>query len=50
MRNRHDGTLMFRFDGKVTHVDPVSRYADYSKLVNLLKDAGGIEVRIRSMK
>ncbi|MFH1920669.1 MAG: MBL fold metallo-hydrolase, partial [Planctomycetota bacterium] len=26
------GTLMFRFDGKVIHVDPVSRYADYSRL------------------
>jgi L-ascorbate metabolism protein UlaG (beta-lactamase superfamily) len=26
------GTLMFRFDGKVIHVDPVGRYADYSKL------------------
>ncbi len=26
------GTLMFRFDGKVIHVDPVSDYADYTKL------------------
>ena len=26
------GTLMFRFDGKVIHVDPVSRYGDYSSL------------------
>ncbi len=26
------GTLMFRFDGKVIHVDPVSRYGDYSTL------------------
>ncbi|NIM57615.1 MAG: MBL fold metallo-hydrolase [Candidatus Aminicenantes bacterium] len=26
------GTLMFTFDGKVIHVDPVSREADYSKL------------------
>jgi len=26
------GTLMFRYDGKVIHVDPVSREADYSKL------------------
>ena len=26
------GTLMFRFDGKVIHVDPVGRYADYSRL------------------
>lgn len=26
------GTLMFEFDGKVVHVDPVSRYADYSKM------------------
>jgi L-ascorbate metabolism protein UlaG (beta-lactamase superfamily) len=26
------GTLMFEFDGKVIHVDPVSRYADYSKM------------------
>ncbi len=26
------GTLMFRFDGKVIHVDPVSREADYSLL------------------
>ncbi|MFO7666069.1 MAG: MBL fold metallo-hydrolase [Desulfobacterales bacterium] len=26
------GTLMFNFDGKVVHVDPVGQYADYSKL------------------
>ena len=26
------GTLMFEFDGMVIHVDPVSRYADYSKM------------------
>ena len=26
------GTLMFRFDGKVIHVDPTARYADYSTL------------------
>ncbi|MCK4762726.1 MAG: MBL fold metallo-hydrolase [Candidatus Aminicenantes bacterium] len=26
------GTLMFEFDGKVIHVDPVGRVADYSKL------------------
>lgn len=26
------GTLMFQFAGKVIHVDPVSRYADYAKL------------------
>jgi len=26
------GTLMFTFGGKVIHVDPVGRYADYSKL------------------
>ena len=26
------GTLMFRFDGKVIHVDPAARYADYSSL------------------
>ncbi|MBN2129155.1 MAG: MBL fold metallo-hydrolase [Sedimentisphaerales bacterium] len=26
------GTLMFRYGGKVIHVDPVSREADYSKL------------------
>jgi L-ascorbate metabolism protein UlaG (beta-lactamase superfamily) len=26
------GTLMFEFDGKVIHVDPVGRYADYAKL------------------
>ena len=26
------GTLMFQFGGKVIHVDPVSRYADYSRL------------------
>jgi len=26
------GTLMFTFGGKVIHVDPVTRYADYSKL------------------
>lgn len=26
------GTLMFAFDGKIVHVDPVSREADYSKL------------------
>jgi L-ascorbate metabolism protein UlaG (beta-lactamase superfamily) len=25
-------TLMFRFDGKIIHVDPVSREADYSRL------------------
>ena len=26
------GTLMFEFGGKIIHVDPVSRYADYSEL------------------
>ena len=26
------GTLMFRFGGKVIHVDPVGRYADYGKM------------------
>jgi L-ascorbate metabolism protein UlaG (beta-lactamase superfamily) len=26
------GTLMFTFDGKVIHVDPVFRYADYTKM------------------
>jgi L-ascorbate metabolism protein UlaG (beta-lactamase superfamily) len=26
------GTLMFRYDGKVIHVDPVSMYADYATL------------------
>ena len=26
------GTLMFRFGGKVIHIDPVSREADYSKM------------------
>jgi len=26
------GTLMFRFGGKVIHVDPVGRYADYSEM------------------
>lgn len=26
------GTLMFTFDNKVIHIDPVGRYADYSKL------------------
>ncbi|MFC2165634.1 MBL fold metallo-hydrolase [Acidobacteriota bacterium] len=26
------GTLMFAFAGKVIHIDPVSRYADYSKM------------------
>ena len=26
------GTLMFSFDGKVIHIDPVSRYADYKQL------------------
>ena len=26
------GTLMFRFNGKVIHVDPVGKYADYSRL------------------
>ena len=26
------GTLMFRFEGKVIHVDPVSREADYGKM------------------
>lgn len=26
------GTLMFRFGGKVIHVDPVGKYADYSRL------------------
>ena len=26
------GTLMMEFQGKVIHIDPVSRYADYSKL------------------
>lgn len=28
------GSLMFQFDGKVIHVDPVSREADYSQLPN----------------
>ena len=27
------GTLMFQFDGKVIHVDPVGQYADYTKLL-----------------
>jgi L-ascorbate metabolism protein UlaG (beta-lactamase superfamily) len=26
------GTLMFMFDGKVIHIDPVSRYAEYTKM------------------
>ena len=26
------GTLMFTFDGKIIHVDPVGSYADYSKM------------------
>ena len=26
------GTLMFTFGGKIIHVDPVSRYADYTKM------------------
>jgi L-ascorbate metabolism protein UlaG (beta-lactamase superfamily) len=26
------GTLMMEFDGKTIHIDPVARYADYSKL------------------
>ncbi len=26
------GTLMFQFDGKTIHVDPVGRYADYAKM------------------
>lgn len=26
------GTLMFEFGGKIIHIDPVGRYADYSKL------------------
>ncbi len=26
------GTLMFSFDGKVIHIDPVSRYTDYKQL------------------
>jgi L-ascorbate metabolism protein UlaG (beta-lactamase superfamily) len=26
------GTLMFTFDGKIIHVDPVVRYADYTKM------------------
>jgi len=26
------GTLLFNFDGKVIHIDPVGQYADYSKL------------------
>ncbi len=26
------GTLMFRFGGKVIHIDPVGRYADYSQM------------------
>ena len=26
------GTLMFQFDGKVIHVDPWTRLADYTKL------------------
>jgi len=28
------GTLMFSFDGRIIHVDPFSRVADYSKLPN----------------
>lgn len=28
------GTLMFAFDSQVIHIDPVSRYADYSTLPN----------------
>jgi len=26
------GTLMFEFDGKIIHIDPVGRYADYSQM------------------
>ena len=26
------GTLMFSFDGKIIHIDPVFRYADYTKM------------------
>ncbi|MEE9501716.1 MAG: MBL fold metallo-hydrolase [Candidatus Aminicenantaceae bacterium] len=26
------GTLMFTFDGKIIHIDPVFRYADYTKM------------------
>ena len=26
------GTLMFEFDGKVIHIDPVSRYIDYANM------------------
>ena len=26
------GTLMFQFKGKIIHIDPVGRQADYSKL------------------
>jgi len=26
------GTLMFEFDGKIIHIDPVSRYADYKEM------------------
>ena len=26
------GTVMFTFEGKIIHVDPVGRYADYSQL------------------
>jgi L-ascorbate metabolism protein UlaG (beta-lactamase superfamily) len=26
------GTIMFTFDGKIVHVDPVARYADYSRM------------------
>jgi len=26
------GTLMFEFDGKVIHIDPVGRYTNYSKM------------------
>ena len=29
------GTLMLTFNGKIIHVDPFSRVADYSKLPNL---------------
>ncbi|NOR13678.1 MAG: MBL fold metallo-hydrolase [Candidatus Aminicenantes bacterium] len=27
------GTLMFTFDGKIIHIDPVFRYADYTKMM-----------------
>ncbi len=40
------GTLMFQFDDKVIHTGTT----DTAKLVQLLKDVEGIEVRIRSME